>query len=225
MPQPIRKRLRRFRNLPDAIRNIFHPAKIVRTTLYHSGLYRISKTKFRGLHIGSGGHRIDGFLNFDADPFVDCDVVADATKVKLGSNMVSTIYASHLVEHIPRAKVAQVVTEWLRVLEPGGKLYLSIPNLETLTRVYLDSIGDYETEDGRDDAEVARNIIYGGQSDKFDFHYSGYSFVTIKALLLSFGFSSVDTFTDSDIDFAAFHEGHSARLRGLSISLNVVAVK
>ena len=211
--------------MPGAARNLLQPAKLARTLLYQSGIYRIAKSKCYGLHVGSGGHRIDGFLNLDADVFVDCDLVANANRVNFSRNAVRVIYASHLFEHIPRAKVARILAEWYRVLEPGGKLYLCVPNLEVLARIYLESLAEYETEAGKYQAEIARNIIYGGQTDKFDFHFSGYSLLTIRELLVSSGFLSVDLFDSTDIDFAAFHKGHSATVRGYVISLNVVATK
>lgn len=225
LPQPVRKRFSRFRGLVGSARNFFQPLKIMRTTLYHSGLYRISKSKFNGLHIGSGGLKINDFLNFDADVFINCDVVAKSDRINLGNNAVGTIYASHLFEHIPRARTAEVVAEWYRVLKPGGKLYLCVPDLEVLARLYLDNLKNYETENAKYLVDMASNIIYGGQTDKYDFHYYGYSFVTIKSLLTSLGFSAVELFDRKDLTFAPLHDGGFAQVQGISVSLNVVATK
>jgi predicted SAM-dependent methyltransferase len=50
------------------------------------------------------------------------------------------IYASHVLEHFYyrlNNEVVKTLTEWKRVLEPGGKLLVSVPDLKTLYWLYL----------------------------------------------------------------------------------------
>lgn len=46
-----------------------------------------------------------------------------------------TVFSSHLLEHIPYEKVPAVLTEWLRVLKPGGHLILYLPDADQYPRV------------------------------------------------------------------------------------------
>lgn len=48
------------------------------------------------------------------------------------------LYSSHFLEHIPLENVQSVIGEWMRVLQPGGRLRLVLPDFETLARRYLD---------------------------------------------------------------------------------------
>lgn len=47
------------------------------------------------------------------------------------------IYASHLLEYFDMEEGADVLKEWLRVLQPGGRLYVSVPDFAALQRIYL----------------------------------------------------------------------------------------
>lgn len=56
------------------------------------------------------------------------------------------IYASHILEYFDMDEGATVLKEWLRVLQPGGYLYVSVPDFEALQRIYkLRSIPDIRT--------------------------------------------------------------------------------
>lgn len=196
-----------------------------RTLAYHIGFFKWTGRKFFGIHLGSGGLRIQGFLNLDADVAIDCDVVARSEKLKVAENSVGTIYASHLFEHITRRKVAQVVQSWFHALEPGGKLLVCVPDLEALARIYLESLPHYDTAEGRHRADLAAGIIYGGQVDQYDFHYGGYSFATLAQLLVSAGFKEIRRFDRSALAFAPFHDGGYAMIGSTPVSLNVEATK
>jgi predicted SAM-dependent methyltransferase len=223
--RPLGDRLRKARRLPRLLRDLLRPLKWGRTLLYHSGCYRLSRRQFKGVHLGSGGLRIDGFLNFDADIFIDCDVIARSEKIKLADNSVEIIYASHLLEHIARADIQRVMAEWQRVIKPGGRLVVCVPDLEILARVYLDNLGALDSEEGRYRAELACGIMYGGQVDKYDFHFYGYSFATISRMLKGVGFSKVERFDRKQLDFAPFYDGGYAMIREIPVSLNVQAFK
>lgn len=67
---------------------------------------------------------------------------ADATKnIPLADNSVNALYSSHMLEHVARPLARSFLQEAKRVLEPGGILRLSVPDLDK-------AIGDYnETKD------------------------------------------------------------------------------
>lgn len=82
------------------------------------------------LHLGCGPkHKHwDGFINCDVLP--DADVVTDIKKLPFPDEYADEIHAIHLFEHIAFWEVNKVLKEWRRVLKPGGKLVLEMPDME-----------------------------------------------------------------------------------------------
>jgi len=207
-----------------------HAAKFMRSAIYHLHVWEVSGKQSDGLNLGSGGARIGSLCNIDASPWALCDVIAGIERLKLKSNSVSTIYSSHVFEHIPKAKAQGTLAEWHRVLKPGGRLYLCVPDLEILFRVYLDNVPNYTTEEGKYLVDLACGVTYGGQKDRYDIHYYGYSFTTLKSALEGVGFTNVQRFDRATLQFAPLKDASLAKfevgtLSGLSISLNIEASK
>jgi SAM-dependent methyltransferase len=61
----------------------------------------------------------------------------DVTKLDFDDGTVSEIMASHLFEHISPFKVEEMLRDWLRVLKPGGRLVMELPNIEELCRRFV----------------------------------------------------------------------------------------
>lgn len=67
---------------------------------------------------------------------VDCveeykpDVVADIGALPFGDHSAERMMASHVLEHIPLDVLGDVLTEWRRVLMPGGTLMLVGPDID-----------------------------------------------------------------------------------------------
>jgi len=49
----------------------------------------------------------------------------------------STVYHSHVLEHLPRREAPRFLAECFRVLEPGGIIRVVVPDLEGIVRLYL----------------------------------------------------------------------------------------
>ena len=57
------------------------------------------------------------------------DIQCDATKLTLfADNSVDAVFSSHVLEHFPRDKVADILREWSRVIRIGGYLVLYVPS-------------------------------------------------------------------------------------------------
>jgi hypothetical protein len=48
------------------------------------------------------------------------------------------IYSSHFLEHVPIDKVQRLLLDWRRLLKPGGRLRLVLPDFQILARRYLE---------------------------------------------------------------------------------------
>jgi SAM-dependent methyltransferase len=81
------------------------------------------------LEIGPGFNKpLKGFVAIDivARPGV---IVADASKpLPFEDGEFVLVYASHILEHIAWYDTVDVLKEWARVLEPGGKMEIWVPN-------------------------------------------------------------------------------------------------
>src|ERR1700761_9647650 len=93
----------------------------------------------RKLHIG-GQVRKEGWEILDINPGPSVDHVSDAGNLGLFPNdTFAEVYASHVLEHFDyTGSLMAALKEWIRVMVPGGKLYVSVPDLDVLARLFLD---------------------------------------------------------------------------------------
>jgi SAM-dependent methyltransferase len=80
----------------------------------------------RILNVGSGVHRYrSSMVNLDIYPYRGVDIVADATALPFPDDTFEGAICECLLEHVPEPK--KVVKEMVRVLKPGGTIFLSVP--------------------------------------------------------------------------------------------------
>lgn len=214
-------------SLPSKAKGLYSLATVtlLKSAAYHLYLFQIGGAKFEGLNLGSGRTRIKGFLNIDARYRTGCDVVARIDKIKLSSDSLGVIYASHVFEHVPRAQATLVLAEWHRVLKPGGRLYICVPDQEVLFGVYLDNLPRYGSQEGKALVDRACYLTYGGQTNRHDFHFYGYSFTTLRHLLESAGLENVRRFDRTGLDIELPKDVSVAQVDTFPMSLNVEATK
>lgn len=134
------------------------------------------------LNIGGRSTHIPGFKSVDINPDVGADIIDDVADLKLVlDGSVQEIYASHVLEHFPHPKTVDVLKTWRRVLVPGGKLYVSVPDFDAVVRLYTQSkmLTDYMV-----------NTLYGDQIYKEAFHYTAFTWGRLRAALDAAGFTS-----------------------------------
>jgi predicted SAM-dependent methyltransferase len=78
------------------------------------------------LHLGCGRHYWPGFINIDSTPVGD--IQQDITLLE--GFQASEIHAIHVIEHLERFRVVEILERWRACLEPGGKLALECPDLD-----------------------------------------------------------------------------------------------
>lgn len=145
------------------------------------------------LNIGAGSVVIDGFTP------IDRKFGSEAFPLNYPDNSVSEIRASHVLEHLSFQDVPQALAEWWRVLRPGGRLRLSVPDV----RKVLDS-----------GSEKWAYWLMGGQTDADDFHKSAYDEARLAGYLNQNGFVGIQRWESPNTDTAAH-----------PISLNLEAFK
>lgn len=75
------------------------------------------------LNIGAGDTQIPGFISLDIKTGTDA-----SQKLDYADGSVDEIYASHVLEHIHHSKTHEAVREWVRVLRPGGRIRIAVPD-------------------------------------------------------------------------------------------------
>ena len=80
------------------------------------------------LNLGQNEWRMEGWINIDIDPSTNPDIIADAAHLPYEDNSIDEIYAGHLLEHFDIEQ--EVLREWHRVLKPGGKITICVPDIE-----------------------------------------------------------------------------------------------
>lgn len=62
------------------------------------------------------------------------DLTADVRSLPLPDRHADVVYASHLLEHFDEHELPQVLWEWKRVLKPGGRLVIEVPDIQQVAQ-------------------------------------------------------------------------------------------
>ena len=85
------------------------------------------------LNLGCSVHRLPTYVNVDVQERFNPDIVSNATSLKFsGDNEYDLVRASHILEHFDLKDCFSVLSEWRRVLKPGGYLVICVPYYEAL---------------------------------------------------------------------------------------------
>jgi predicted SAM-dependent methyltransferase len=171
----------------------------------------------RKLHIG-GKVASAGWEVLDANPAPYVDHVCNAADLSaFAAGSFEQIYASHVVEHFDyRDQLVLALQEWLRVLIPGGALCVSVPDVDILARLLVDR----ERLSMTDRFTVMR-MIFGGHTDRYDYHLVGLNEEFLTGFLNAAGFTGMRRVAG----FGLFRDGSCLALHDIPISLNMIAYK
>jgi predicted SAM-dependent methyltransferase len=170
----------------------------------------------RRLHIG-GETRHDGWEVLNINPAPHVDHVFDASDLSAFSdNTFTEIYASHVVEHFDYIDVLPAtLQEWLRVLKPGGRVLISVPDMDVLCWLFLSKLINMN------DRFRLMRTMFGGHTDKHDYHVVGLNLDFLTYFLGQAGYVKIRRVND----FGLFEDTSSQRFIDIPISLNVIAEK
>ncbi len=168
------------------------------------------------LHIG-GEAPLDGWKVLNIEPGDHVDYVGDCSDLsQFADQSIAEIYASHVLEHLGYLDdLPNALKEFHRVLQVGGRLRLSVPDLETLCRLFLHPKLDMSSR-----FHVMR-IMFGGQTDPHDFHKAGMTEEFMTDYLEVAGFQSIERVEAFDL----IADTSTLKLAGVAVSLNMQATK
>ena len=142
------------------------------------------------LHLGCGKIDHPGFVNIDALPRRHVHYVQAVDRLgRFRDGSVDLVYACHVLEHFSHLRVPEVLREWGRVLKPGGRLCLSVPDFDRLLDIY-NATGN--------DVDSILNPLMGGQEYAYNYHRIIFTRDYLTRLLLQAGFSRVHAWSPDD---------------------------
>lgn len=170
------------------------------------------------LHIGGKEVHPDWKI-LDIEERPEVDFIGDAADLsQFADESVDAIYASHVLEHFYHSlnnELMRTLTEWYRVLKPGGQLLISVPDLRTLCWLFLNpNLMPM-------DKHYLMRVMFGGQVNQYDVHKVGFDADILGLYLYEVGFSDMEQVSE----FNMFNDCSSIRVMETLISLNVVATK
>lgn len=113
------------------------------------------------------------------------DVVSDARNINLRSGCAELVYSQECLEHFGRADYPKALAEWARLVGDGGILRIEVPD-------FLAACQQVLTTDTLEMDRAIQQIIYGGQVNEFDYHYSGHTPRTLTADMEALGLTVID---------------------------------
>ena len=140
------------------------------------------------LHLGSGRHRWDGWINVDFDD--RADIQCDLKTLPFEDGYADVAVAVHVIEHFYQWEALPVLLEWRRVLKPGGKLILELPSMDKVLRYVT-----YCVERGQPPAPFMSWLVFWGDPKHKSVemcHKWGYTTLMLKELLLRAGFTGIE---------------------------------
>ena len=138
------------------------------------------------LNIGCGYLRLQsyGFIGID-DKVADADLVGDFLDFDFDSNSVEEIYCGHFINQLTLEKAKLVIKRFHDILKPGGLVALEQPNMEEISKEYINSTSERRFE--------LFNYLIEPMSfgDKIYTAQSAWDPITLKEELVLAGFSNI----------------------------------
>lgn len=171
------------------------------------------------LNLGCGGRPLSNYINVDMDTlqqikerypnqhYDDLVVVNyDIFNLPFPDNSVEEVRSDALIEHIPFIDEPRFFNELLRVLKPGGTVYLSTVDFEKTVRQWLEAKDDWK-DFYRNDSEAIHSqhwfgtnsylsnnrwgyltaTLYGSQNGDGQFHVNCYTEAKLRAICRRIG--------------------------------------
>ena len=161
------------------------------------------------LNIGSGPVQIPGFENIDRALGTEAYPLP-----QFSDNSVDEIRASHVLEHFSFRDVQTALNEWVRVLKPGGRIRLAVPDMHKAAAL---------------PGEQKYFALMGGQTDENDFHRSAFDRERLEAHMNNAGLTDIQAWLTDGLDTSSHAcslnlEGYKPGPRQQTLQVKIKAV-
>ena len=134
---------------------------------------------------------------------VDAIFGGKAYPLEYADASVDEIRASHILEHFSHRATIQVLRDWVRVLRPGGKLRVAVPDFKVCAEAYLSG-----------KPVDIQGYVMGAQTNVGDFHGAIFDEEELRAALKQAGLTNIRKWSDDSNDCSS-----------LPVSLNLEGAK
>ena len=175
------------------------------------------------LHVGCGSRYLPTYVHVDVQEYDHVDVVVSMLRLNevFDSESVDEIYACHVLEHVSRHDVEQVLQNFKAILKPNGVLRIAVPDVEQVAKLYWQKQASLSTLTG---------LLWGGQRSEFDIHKCGFDFDTLSSALGKVGFRLIQRYDWRDFlpsnfdDYSRAYIPHMDMDNGTLVSLNIMCL-
>lgn len=145
------------------------------------------------LNVCCGRQILAGYTNVDVAPAPDAappDILADARRIPLADGCAEEVMCIHGFEHFYRWEIDELVREWQRLLQAGGRLVLELPDLLKCCQNILSGY----TQPGKPQDQSGMWGLYGDPRlcDPLMCHRWAWTPKTLGAYLSSMGFTDIE---------------------------------
>ena len=182
------------------------------------------------LHLGCGKRILPGYVHIDLDNHPHIDYCHDIKTLPMfPEESVDLIYSCGTFEYFDRYEALDILKEWSRALKVGGLLRISVPDFESVIKVYL--------KNGKNlNGEGILGLLYGrikietSSGSEIMYHKTVYDFASLKKLLGLSGFNNIKKYNWWDVlpsdydDYSMAYMPYKDK-NGIQMSLNIECVK
>jgi len=136
-------------------------------------------------------------IRLDVDATVKPDIVCSMTDMRpVESGSIDAIWSSHNLEHLQRHEVPRALSEFMRVLKPGGMLLMTMPDLQRIAELVAANQLEDRAYVSASGPITPLDMIFGhtaslARGDTFMAHRTGFTAKTLERLLGEGGFTKV----------------------------------
>ncbi len=166
------------------------------------------------LNIG-GSTPATGWKNMHSNDAVGADFKGDFGDLgQFEDGSVEAIYSCHLLQRLGyKEELPQALAECLRILQPGGEIMISVPDMAALCVLFVHDKATPEHQ------WHLMRILFGGEVDEDDFNATGFTADFLGSHLVDAGFAEVKCIDD----FGLFEDASTEKLNNIPMSLNMKA--
>ena len=156
------------------------------TVNYEKPVKHIGNNESIRLNLGSGDKAIPGFTS------IDRIYGEEVYPLDWPDKSVVEIRASHVLEHLPQRDISDALSDWVRVLRPGGLLRIAVPD--------FDKIVAYRANGGAADWHL---FLMGGQGNRNNYHQAVFDRHSLTDAMQAAGLTDIGEWISEIDDFAS----------------------